>query len=261
MKRIVLMAFLLFAQNAWAGFDYDATGETHSVADMNKPDSGSYTICFWMSANDSAFGEFMRYGDSTRGWSIETQPYENAAFKFRIHGGSDYYTYTITPDTWNHYCVVKNGTWDNYFYKDGVKSSSFGLEDGTAQSSTDDFKFGFLDDLYLFQGVRLADVAYWTTVLSDADIADIADKSMCPTDATGTLEFFSTLDSTPTDTSSNEFTITTGGSPTYVAEPTGLPCGGAPPTTTTTTTVTTTVTTTIAPEPLGFNADFNGGFN
>jgi len=267
MRKVLLSIILLFPSFAWAGFDYDGADDDHYVTDPNIGDTDTLTVCFWLNSGSSVGdGEaILSYGTATpsnTGWTIGIK--DTMKLRMQFWGSQYIETAAITASTWTHVCFVKEGTDQatNRSYINGTRTNADrGISTPTIQDSGVDFLIarpspGEWYGWTRYEGL-ITHVAYWTSIVSESDISAMAAKTSCPTAInSATLEFFSTMAATPTDSSSNSFTIGTSSAPAHVSDPSGLPCGA--PTTTTTTVTTTTILPSL---PITFSADFNEGFN
>lgn len=251
MKKLFLILFspLFFISTAFAAVGYDGTDDAHTVSNPNKGSGVAITICghFWTAAwQDNgivfSFGNGVD-GTAGRGWSISTR--DTAALRFKGYFGASSINFDspagLPTSTWIHFCVRSvdsgSGANEDWFIDatDGLSDSNDFQDNPTIQDATDDIIIGQV--LPAATGVgftpgifRGADFAYYDTDLSGAQIATLADKSICPEDIeTANLQFFSRLTTAGavTDISPNLFTVVEAGNPTTQADPSSLPvCDG-----------------------------------
>jgi hypothetical protein len=214
-------------------FQYDGSNDGHTIAN---PDVGSlvFSLSFWIYIDTIAEGEIISYGDATgQGWGVALL--SDGTLRIRTYDGGLAGSYTSTvvlaEDTWQHVCIVKNGTFGNNIYVDGdnTDDEDFALDAGAIQISSDDFVLALpiVNDPAEVPACAcaLAHVAYWVDDLLSTEVSDIADKSTSPADIqSGDLAIFLKLNVSPAvDSSSNTFTVTTNDSPSLISSPSGLP--------------------------------------
>jgi len=246
MIKKALLFLLLFPQFAFAAFDYDGTDDHHSVDNINKG-STAQTVCGWINIDSAGVdgNALFSYGngaDSSAGRGFAVVITSSRTLKaYGLDGGDAISCYkdpsptVLSLSTDYHICVVFDDS-------DGIASTLYinGNEEAscgsgmTAASSADDFlvaepipameDYGFS----YFDG-KITQPALWNYALSEAQIDSMADKSTCPTAVqAANLQVFLEMDASPaTDSSANAFTVSTGGAPSLVADPSGLPCGAA----------------------------------
>jgi len=245
MIRKLLFFALFFPSFAFAAYDYDGSDDHHSVDDINKG-STAQTVCGWINIG-SAGGDgnaLFSYGngaDSSAGRGFAVVITSSRTLKaYGLDGGDAISCYkdpsptVLSLSTDYHICVV----FDN---SDGIAATLYingNVEatcsvDMTAASSTDDFLIAepvpAMDYGFSYFDGTMTQVALWNYALSEAQIDSMADKSTCPTAVqAANLQVFLEMDASPaTDSSANAFTVSTGGAPSLVADPAGLPCGAA----------------------------------
>lgn len=232
------------AQDALASFDYDGTDDSHVANNPNAGSASTYTVCGWIYLNTCNDGDVLfGYGngkDSSagRGWElaftsgcgIRWDNYEG------VNAYNDFYASTLSTATQYHICFVREDTWNNKIYIDATDSTADDtliIDPPTVQNSTDDFKLGETLDNHTgfgrtnFDG-KLAHVAYWTSALSGAQVASMANKSTCPSDVdSANLKVFLPGTADPMTEDAQSLTVTTNSAPVFTSnDPTGLPCGG-----------------------------------
>lgn len=250
MKRLLLL-LILWPSLAFAAFSYDGTDDGHTVNDINQPDTDTFSVCFWVKSDSLTLQDtILYYGNGTtsgagRGWAfsigdnglggkgIRPALYINSTTRSVPVKGA------LTANTWTHVCFTKNGTWDNKTYIDGTSYDLGGVDAGAAQNSTDDMAFAVaVPNNFAGLGygdIEIAQVAYWTTELSAAQVTSIADKSTCPTAVNAaSLVFFSyvadPIAASNPSISGTYASITTNGAPVSSTDPASLPCSPDPST-------------------------------
>jgi len=245
MIKKALLFLLLFPQFAFAAFDYDGTDDHHSVDNINKG-STAQTVCGWINIDSAGVdgNALFSYGngaDSSAGRGFAVVITSSRTLKvYGLDGGDAISCYkdpsptVLSLSTDYHICVV----FDN---SDGIASTLYinGNEEAscgsgmTAASSADDFLVAepipAMDYGFSYFDGKITQPALWNYALSEAQIDSMADKSTCPTAVqAANLQVFLEMDASPaTDSSANAFTVSTGGAPSLVADPSGLPCGAA----------------------------------
>lgn len=241
MKRLVTL--LLFVPSlAFAAASFDGTNDGYTVDNPNKPDTTSFTVCFWIkvAALPSPDPEtIVAYGNGRastagRGWDIQLT--SSGTFRLNLYDGSTVNNFTttgtISTGTWYNVCYVRNGIFSNVVYLDNSSIGSASKDPPTAQSATDEFYIAAElpdNDLgYSNIAAEITQVSYWDEALTGTDIGNIADKSTCPTDISPAPEIFVAMTTLPpSDSSINGFTVSALDSPTETSDPSGMPCGAA----------------------------------
>lgn len=247
MKKLLVSFFFLLSlivpSLAFAAVGYDGTGDSHTVNNPNVPVTTEYSICFWINTPSFIDNQsIVSLGDASgNGVAILTRATGYIRVRHYVAGVAQNNDGPagMTVDAWHHVCVVHAS--DDKVYidaTDGIPDATDDIDNPGAAAATDDFVIGQTIVNGAFGGYigNLADVVYYDTALSNAEVALLADKSTCPEDVQGThLKIFTrlTVAGSVTDQSTNAFPVVEAGNPTTQSGPTSLPScdggGGTPP--------------------------------
>ena len=149
-----------------------------SISDLNE----TFTIAMWVYPETLSGNQYLWHvhpsGDSSPGCAI----WNNTSTHLRITLGSGLTMYRqvdnfFTASQWQHLTISCDGTGDETglkIYKNGTEQSYSGGSSGTLIALTGSWSLAgrIYDDSRNFD-TRIAEVAYWNRVLSDAEIAGL----------------------------------------------------------------------------------------